>query len=349
MKTPPFVRTQTYKQPSRSRRQNPAKSQPSISFGDYAHRAIRKHFKKSTKYEAAVLEDHDPEPLHQMRVGMRRLRTALLIFAPAINLPEAASRQQIIAIAKRLGRVRDLDVMQIWFQRYLENAAVPPAETRQMEQILISLHQRRDKQFSRMQKLLAGQHYHQCVESFQTWLHQPTYRPIATLPILDVLPDLLLPLISRLLLHPGWLVGTTVENGKCHASVVVSPELLGNYLEHEGAAVHDLRKQIKGVRYQTEFFVEFYDETFRAQTRDFRDLQDILGEIQDGIVLSEFLAGELGDYWQNMVPTLVNYLQQQRYQLWQQWQTKKKKYLDMGFRQGLRQQMLMPTTPHSEN
>ena len=282
-----------------------------------------------------------------MRVGMRRLRTALLIFAPAIDLPAAASRQQITAIAKRLGRVRDLDVMQIWFQQYLENTSLPLPETRQMQHILDCLQQRRSKQFKQMQKLLEGQRYHHFVEAFQTWLDHPRYHAIARLPILDVLPDIILPLISQLLIHPGWVVGTTVENGKCYPSIEVTPESLGPYLDNEGAAVHDLRKQIKGVRYQTEFFLEFYDQNFKTQTREFREIQDILGEIQDGIVLSEFLAGELGNYWKNMVPTLVEYLQEQRFQLWERWQQKQQKYLDPSFRKALRQQVLTPAAPTS--
>lgn len=56
-----------------------------LSFGNFAYQAIHKYFKKSTKYRVDVLSDRDPEPLHQMRVGMRRLRTALQVFARPIS------------------------------------------------------------------------------------------------------------------------------------------------------------------------------------------------------------------------------------------------------------------------
>ena len=54
-----------------------APSPPNETLGHYAYRIIQKNFKKIVKYEKAVSDDTDPEPLHQMRVGMRRLRSAL--------------------------------------------------------------------------------------------------------------------------------------------------------------------------------------------------------------------------------------------------------------------------------
>ena len=343
------MRTTTHKPSVCARKRKASGPDTSLSFGTYAYRAIRKHFKKSTKYEAAVLKDRDPEPLHQMRVGMRRLRTAMLVFAPALDLPKAASRPQISKIAKRLGNVRDLDVMQIWFQRYMDTTALPPAEARQVEQILGSLERRRSKQFSHMQAMLKGERYQIFVQTFHDWLEHPAYQSVASLPILDVLPDLLSPLISQLLLHPGWLVGTTVKQGQHRPSVIVSAEPLMQYLEQKSSAIHELRKHIKGVRYQTEFFVEFYDPPFKTQTQEFREIQDLLGELQDGVVLSEFLGHQLGDYWPNMLPTLVDYLTHQRHHLWQQWQTKQQQYLDPDFRRALRQQILHPTLPDASN
>jgi CHAD domain-containing protein len=56
--------------------------------------AIEKHFKKTIKYEKDVLQDQDPENLHQMRVGMRRLRSAATGFSPALALPKPAQEQK---------------------------------------------------------------------------------------------------------------------------------------------------------------------------------------------------------------------------------------------------------------
>jgi CHAD domain-containing protein len=46
------------------------------TLGDFAQSAIAKYLKQATQYEKGVLIDVDPEDLHQMRVGMRRLQSA---------------------------------------------------------------------------------------------------------------------------------------------------------------------------------------------------------------------------------------------------------------------------------
>ncbi len=53
---------------------------PIKSLKDYAYQAIQQHLKKTLKWEKPVKKDEDPEALHQMRVGMRRLRTAISRF-----------------------------------------------------------------------------------------------------------------------------------------------------------------------------------------------------------------------------------------------------------------------------
>ncbi len=55
---------------------------------DWAYIGIDKHFHKVLKHEAGVLLDQDTEELHQIRVGMRRLRSTLTGFAPALTMPK---------------------------------------------------------------------------------------------------------------------------------------------------------------------------------------------------------------------------------------------------------------------
>jgi CHAD domain-containing protein len=53
-------------------------SQEAKTLGDWAKIAIQQHYQKILNHEPLVLKDKDPEELHQMRVGMRRLRTAIV-------------------------------------------------------------------------------------------------------------------------------------------------------------------------------------------------------------------------------------------------------------------------------
>ncbi|MRW91285.1 CHAD domain-containing protein [Duganella sp. FT80W] len=60
--------------------------------------------------ELAVVEGHDPETLHQMRVGVRRLRSALKLFdALAPCTPQLA--EDIAWLGTQLGTARDWDVL----------------------------------------------------------------------------------------------------------------------------------------------------------------------------------------------------------------------------------------------
>ncbi len=97
----------------------------------------------------------------------------------------------------------------------------------------------------------------------------------------------------------------------------------------DGEQLHDLRKQIKNIRYQTEFFRGLYDITYAAQVREFRNLQSILGQMQDQIVVGQFLADELGSDWAQQLPSIDAAFQASRLDLWQQWQPFQRKYLKL--------------------
>lgn len=65
-----------------------------VTLKEWAHIAIAKHTNKILKSEAGVIQDKDPEDLHQMRVGMRRLRSAIAGFKIALDLPKAVSEKR---------------------------------------------------------------------------------------------------------------------------------------------------------------------------------------------------------------------------------------------------------------
>ncbi|MEN9521313.1 MAG: hypothetical protein RLZZ381_3901, partial [Cyanobacteriota bacterium] len=76
-----------------------------------ADKAIAKHSRQIFKHEAGVFKDKDPEDLHQMRVGLRRLQSAIASFAWAMNLPEIVTVKNLAKIGHSLGALRDLDVL----------------------------------------------------------------------------------------------------------------------------------------------------------------------------------------------------------------------------------------------
>ncbi len=312
-----------------------------FTVGELASASIQKHFHKSIKHKEEIFADKDPEPLHQMRVGMRRLRTSLMMFAPFVSLSVEQERD-ITKISKSLGNVRDLDVLGIWLQAFISNSELNEAESKQVEKALQCLNRRREKQFKQMCRTLRGKRYGQFVEEFQEWLTNPRFQAGADWPIHLVLPDLLLPLISQLLLHPGWLAAIADPIEEWSPNRAISENQIEIHLAEYGTVLHDLRKQSKQVRYQTELFKDFYDSAYTEQTLEFGTIQDILGQLQDSRVFSDFLTLEVGSQWKKAMPTLANYMQKQHVELWQQWQTIQQKYLNAEFRDTLRLLILRP-------
>lgn len=318
------------------------------SLGDRAVLAIKKHFEKFLKHEADVLADRDPEALHQMRVGMRRLRSAIAGFAPAIDLPKQAQDKKIGKIARILGSLRDLDVL----QESLENKykpALPADEQEQLDAALIYLYKRRRKTFAKVHETLKGDRYEDLKQALEKWLSQPQLQPIAQMPIQAILPDLLLPEVGRLLLHPGWLVGTQLKDGQLVVQTEQTPEQTKQQLTDKAPLLHSLRKETKRTRYQMEVFANFYGSSYETYLQDMKEIQGVLGQIQDSFVLTEFLTDALHSEVEKTMPALANLLAEYSYQAWQKWQTLQQQYLNLESRKGLHLSILMPTWENINN
>ena len=316
----------------------------SKALGHWAYLAIEKHFQKILKHEADVLNDKDPEALHQMRVGMRRLRTAVHGFAPALSLPSAAQEKKIAKVARQLGELRDLDVLQDTLNtQYLPS--LPSAEQDTLNKVLATLKKQRQKTLDIVQTALKDARYQALLQALQTWLVQPSYGKFAEFPIEEILPDLLLPLVSEFLLHPAWLVGVKLEAGAIAVPSDLNSEIVVQLLNAHGDSLHSLRKQAKRVRYQMELFTEFYGSTYEHYLKDIKEIQSILGHIQDSFVLAEFLKQTLDSDCTVQLPILTAQFTETRYQAWQEWRTLQQRYLTLQARRDLHQTLLKPVSP----
>lgn len=316
------------------------------TFGDWAYLAVEKHFHKTIKHEEDVLKDKEPEALHQMRVGMRRLRTAVTGFAPALNLPKHAQEKKIGKIARILGTLRDLDVLkEALEERY--KPALPKSEQKVLNKALDYLVSQREQTFKVVKETLSEKSeksdYQKFKQSMGEWLKNPKYTEMAQLPILEVLPDLLLPQVSELLLHPAWMVGTKAEERGIEPIKDLDRKAVEERLAAQGEVMHDLRKQAKRVRYQMELFTDFYGAKYGEYYQDVKKIQEILGQIQDSAVLGEFLSEALQSQKNGIPPTLADQLAESCYQAWQEWQVFQTRYLNPQIRQSFHSELLRPT------
>jgi CHAD domain-containing protein len=311
------------------------------TLGDVAADAIEKYFRKTIGHEAEVLKDKDAEELHQMRVGMRRLRSAVTGFAPVLDLPKQAQEHKIGKVGRILGTLRDLDVMLDSLQnRYYPN--LPAEEQEVLDKALLTLLKQRRRALKEVRAVLEHKSYELLKKSIEDWLEEPQFRAIEHLPIAEVLPDLLLPQVSEFFLHPAWLLGTEYLDGKVKVCDDLNAEAVEEKLAAEGTILHDLRKQAKRVRYLMNLFGEFYGETYEVYVEDVKAIQECLGEIQDSEVLGEFLTDFVEGDIQKELPKLAGLLTENCYAAWQKWQILQRRYLTSETRQGLRSALIHP-------
>ncbi len=313
----------------------------SITLGEYGHHIIRQNFQRFVDQEVAVLKDQDPEPLHQMRVGMRRLRTAVQVFSTAIALPKDICKSSIGKIAKDLGETRDLDVLQQTLITHYQ-PLLPKSERLKFAEVLKHLRLTRRERFLDLKKTLKSDRYCNLKQSIKAWITQPTFTPMGNLSVIQTLPDLLLPLICQLFIHPGWLVGTTLQFGEVILIPTEKSERLNEQLQKFEEILHGLRKQMKGVRYPAEFFSGFYEVAYLQNIDEFKQIQEILGKLQDHAVLRQFLATTMNADWAKALPTVDQIMQRDRTVFWKTWQPLQARYLSSEFRQSLRSRLIQP-------
>ncbi|HEY9762653.1 MAG TPA: CHAD domain-containing protein [Trichocoleus sp.] len=307
------------------------------TLGDLAQDAISKYLKQATRREKAVLADTDPEELHQMRVAMRRLRTALQVFQPLLLIPKAGREPKVADVARKLGELRDLDVI----QETLQTEYLPSLSTKEQDLLktaFSTLAEQREQTFKQVKDLLKSEKYQSLKKSLKDWTNEPKLGAIAPLPAQVAIPDLVLPLLSHLWLHSGWWVSTT---DALQVNTQLDAIAVDDLIAQNSETLHSLRKQIKRVRYQLKLICDLYGDRLSPALADLETMQEALGQLQDSSVLAQFLETALPNAPKRL-PQLFACLADERHQAWQQWQTLQKTYLDPATRHQLRVILLTP-------
>ncbi len=294
-----------------------------MTVGKYVYDLIHQSYRQIVKPEKAVLAGREPESLHEMRVGARRLRTALRVFDQALDMPKAANADCVADLCRGLGELRDLDVQMAVLQtRYRPH--LDEAEQQILSRVLAVLAERRQVAFEKATEMLTRSRspYKAMKSACKKWLAEPQFDGLAAHALVSVLPNLVSPWLSKLLLHPGWWVAT----------VDITPS--------HNLVLHNLRKTCKTLRYQLEFFQPFYGAKAQLWLRELKSVQGILGAVQDGDVLLDLLSDVLpkrAEY-----PGLKALITTEREEAMADWDTLRQKYLDPGFQRGLYHMLLEP-------
>jgi CHAD domain-containing protein len=301
-----------------------------VTLADYSYLSVQKQYIKMLSYEADVFADRDPEALHQMRVSLRRLRTAIKAFDRILDLPPGMSDRQLAKIGKILGKVRDLDVLSIACEEY--EVDLPKSEKYYLEELISILHKRRHKAVIKMQSTIESKNYQHLKLSINNWLNEPRYTATGKVNLLEVLPDLILPSIGNLFQYPAWWITPETQPQEDSTLSSVVEELLLS----QGTCFHDLRKQVKNTRYLMELFTDAYGERYGDFLQDFKEIQKLLGTIQDTLVFNHLIERMLGKNVSKKMPNFTKKLISERDIAWQSWQPIQHRYQQTSTKQKLR-------------
>ena len=271
----------------------------SLCCGEHARTLIGERLARLVSLQAEVLADRDPEPLHQMRVSFRRLRSTLEQFGPALLLPDAADPERIARIGHRLGLTRDLDVL----RQRLDDQLLPQLterEVKQLKPLFKQLRRERRLAFEELGEALQGRRYLKLLAQLQAWLKKPRFTTMGEAPLAAWRPELLQAVLAGLTTLPGWWAN-------------------GPYDGDAAADLHRLRRRIKRARYGLSNLELLDPQAFSPWIARLRRMQELLGDLNDLQLIEEALHRQLDGQPDQLVPGLCSLLMEQRGQSWQLW------------------------------
>jgi len=272
-----------------------------LSNGELVSHLLERQVPALVQWQGPVLDNRDPEALHQMRVAMRRLRVTLQQFAPLLQLPPQLQQRRLAKTARRLGLARDLDVLRARLHERLL-PRLPAQELALLKPVLKQLRRERLQAQEQVVEQLKGGAYLGWLAQMQRWQRQPTFTPLAQQPLADALVQWQLGWLAELYLHPAWNLEEWTKD--CQRE-----------------QLHDLRKQIKLARYQLDNCKPLLGRRCCRQLGQFKQMQELLGELNDLQVLQQAIADQLQGSLTLAadLPVLAGLLQQQQAQCWQDW------------------------------
>lgn len=227
-----------------------------------------------TANEAAALDGSDPEGVHQMRVGLRRFRSAITLFSELLPAEQCAwlNGEARWALGE-LGPARDLDV-------FLAELLAPLEADRPEDKDLAVLHKAAEahlaEAYARVRHAISDPRYTRFLLQLGGWLEDRAWHCAALTPAQAVWLDQPLITLANKLLSKRH--SKTVRKGK-------------NFNRLSTEKRHDLRIAMKKLRYTTEFFSSLYPaKTVQPYVKAMRGLQESLGHLNDVAVAEHLLA-----------------------------------------------------------
>lgn len=216
---------------------------------------------------AAIAEAGDPEGVHQMRVALRRLRSAFGLFSKDLSPPAREVDAMAKSVLKALGEARDLDV---FCDETLPPllAGAPEARMEEMEALAAMAESSRREARAAARRLAGGPALARLVVALHALAEDgPLLEADADDPVADIAPPLLDKRLRKAL-----------KRGKAYARLGWEDR-------------HKVRIAVKKLRYALDFFASLHGgKQSRAFARRMSRLQDDMGAANDAHVAQELAA-----------------------------------------------------------
>ena len=217
-----------------------------------------------------------PDPVHEMRVAVRRLRSAIALFRVAVGCPAVdAAAAALKVLADRLGPARDWDVFVA--ETAASVAKVLPDDA-SLRRLRAAAERRRRQAYAALREWLGGAEFRRLglalagLAGGQAWMGALAPAQVETLAL-----------------------GLEAFASRALARRLHRLAAAGEAIEHlDAAALHAIRLRAKRMRYVAEVFAPIYPgKATRRFMRRLARLQDRLGRLNDSSV-ADGLLGELG-------------------------------------------------------
>lgn len=220
-----------------------------------------------------VLHGADIEGIHQMRVALRRLRCAFLVFRKIVGSANSKTlMDELRSVANTLGCARDLDI-------FLTQTL--PAVSAQFNDHsgLIKLRDKalaaQTQAYIEVREMLSTTRYRRMLLTLSDWIENERWR--------QGTHESKIPKVHEL---------ATAHLDKYRKQLKTSGKLLANA---QPEARHVTRIAAKKLRYTAEFFASLYSVTeSRAYIRKLSKLQDCLGMLNDIVITEKLLLQIVG-------------------------------------------------------
>jgi len=218
--------------------------------------------------------------IHPTRVATRRMRSTLRIFAEYFDADRAAAFDTELAwYANVLGEVRDREVQRV---RFADAIGELPAEqvlgpvAARIEQVLLTeqVHHQHA-----LDKVLSGRRYLELIRESGLWATNPPFT------------------------EDAGRKANALRDQVRRAGKKVSKHLAAGLASGDDEELHKARKAGKRARYAAELASSVLGKKTKNAVDSYKELQDILGDLQDGVVAAEVIrriaAGTAGRHDEN--------------------------------------------------